>query len=382
MATTFAGFVNRTPPHNLLLTGGAGGTLYTVSNLNDSGAGSFREAWEATGTRIIKFGVSGWIDLESPAICGDDNVTVDGACAPNGGIGFRSASGNFAGGSLIAINRSNVWLRHIRIMPGVRGYTPGIDEIEIDALLLSGFDGGVCRDVWIDHCSLFWGNDTMLELWAGAGGVSNVAITNCIIAEALRANTHPSGNHSTGVLIGFSAHDILFANNLIAHCLDRVPYISDGWNINLINNVVYNSSNQTMKADYQGQGATGPATYDINVIGNNIIRGPDSNNSATSQDKYAWRGFDSRYNVFVSDNVAANAQIHPDSTGTEAASVFNFGTYTTRPAAAGKAFVLANAGATLPRQSPTDARIISEVSAGGGGAVDTITTDDYPDLSI
>lgn len=56
--------------------GGRGGKVITVTNLNDRGPGSFREACETGGARIIVFNVSGIIRLESPIIVRAPYVTI------------------------------------------------------------------------------------------------------------------------------------------------------------------------------------------------------------------------------------------------------------------------------------------------------------------
>src|SRR6185312_7176562 len=66
--------------------GGRGGKVIVVTNLDDSGPGSFREACEADGPRIVVFGVSGTIGLKSPITVRNPNLTIAGQTAPGDGI--------------------------------------------------------------------------------------------------------------------------------------------------------------------------------------------------------------------------------------------------------------------------------------------------------
>jgi pectate lyase len=91
------------------VTGGRGGTVYHVTTLADSGAGSFRDAVSHSG-RIIVFDVGGYITLNSAVSC-SGNITIAGQTAPGGGIGFK-------GGEISFSNRSNIVCRCIRIRPG------------------------------------------------------------------------------------------------------------------------------------------------------------------------------------------------------------------------------------------------------------------------
>src|SRR5581483_3225332 len=76
-------------------TGGRGGSVYVVTNLNDSGAGSFRDAVSQS-NRIVVFNVGGYINLSSPVSVAS-NITIDGQTAPGGGIGVKGSEVSFDG---------------------------------------------------------------------------------------------------------------------------------------------------------------------------------------------------------------------------------------------------------------------------------------------
>jgi pectate lyase len=110
--------------------GGAGGTLYTVTNTNDSGAGSFREACEASGARIVEFNVSGDIELQTKISITNNNITIRGWKAPNGGICIRTDPDMLT--EAIEIKASEVIISSIRIRPG----PSTLDSSTLDAISL------------------------------------------------------------------------------------------------------------------------------------------------------------------------------------------------------------------------------------------------------
>jgi pectate lyase len=117
------------------VTGGRNGVVYHVTNLNDSGTGSFRDAVSSSG-RIIVFDVGGYVQLQT-AVSGKSNLTIAGQTAPGGGIGFE-------GGEISFASQSNIIVRHIRIRPGSDTASSTDDALSLYR----------AHDVIIDHTSL------------------------------------------------------------------------------------------------------------------------------------------------------------------------------------------------------------------------------------
>jgi hypothetical protein len=91
------------------VTGGRGGTVYHVTNLNDDGVGSFRDA-VSQGNRIVVFDVGGIINIKT-AVSIKSNITIAGQTAPGEGIAIH-------GGKLSTGKQSNIIIRYLRIRPG------------------------------------------------------------------------------------------------------------------------------------------------------------------------------------------------------------------------------------------------------------------------
>ncbi|MEM5565566.1 choice-of-anchor J domain-containing protein [Psychroserpens sp. AS72] len=189
-------------------TGGRGGTVYHVTNLNNSGTGSLRDATSSS-NRIIVFDVSGTIELTSTLVITSDNLTIAGQTAPLGGITVTGKTVNFS-------NADNIIVRYIRFRPD---YTSDI----VDALNANNFTNSI-----VDHCSISWGGD---ECFSQTGTSSNITVQNCILAES-----------ATGMLAGGSnttSNNFSIINNLWYNISHRTPNIAAD-RTDVINNVVHN----------------------------------------------------------------------------------------------------------------------------------------------
>lgn len=242
------------------ITGGAGGAVYTVTSLEDSGAGTLRDALNRTGKRTIVFAVGGTIYLKSslPIVNGD--LTIAGQTAPGGGITIAQCP--------VSIKAKNVIIRFVRFRLG----DLGLDKENANNNLFDPEEGdalgvGSCEDLMIDHCSISWSTDEC----ASFKNTKNMTVQYCIISESLRASAHTKGNHGYGGIWGGS--NASYHHNLLADHDSRNPRFSHSFleNANLrgpidyLNNVVFNwGGNST----YGGETGTEGTEFHINMIGN------------------------------------------------------------------------------------------------------------------
>jgi pectate lyase len=244
-------------------TGGRGGKILTVTNLDDSGPGSFREAVSAKGPRIVVFAISGTIHLNTPLSIKAD-VTIAGQTAPGDGICLADHP--------VTLGGNNIIVRYLRFRMGDKNQNKGM----VDG---SGHDdafGGTRRNnIIIDHCSLSWSTDEVMSVYAG----DSTTLQWNIITEPLNYSYHfETGDkdfehHGFGGIWGgkhLSAH-----HNLFAHCNNRNPRF-DGIrncpeeNVDFRNNVIYNWGTNTM---YAGEGGS------YNIVANYFKYGPSTSKS-------------------------------------------------------------------------------------------------------
>lgn len=257
--------------HGRFVTGGRGGKIVHVTNLNDSGAGSFREAVKS-GKRIIVFDVAGVIALKSDLKFAD-NITILGQTAPSPGITLRYYT--------VQPGSNNI-IRFIRIR---RGQEKDIND---------GADASWQRNktgIIYDHCSLSWSIDEVASFYDN----NNFTMQWCTVAESLTNPGHSKGAHGYGGIWGGKLAS--FHHNFVGHLMNRGPRFNGaryGWtgytsnkeydtykwkntvqaeNVDFRNCVMYNA---------QGTCYGGPGGGQINIVNNYYKAGPSHSLKGTT----------------------------------------------------------------------------------------------------
>ena len=348
-------------------TGGRGGRVLVVTSLEDEGPGTFREACETGGARIIVFNVSGVIRLKSPIHLRAPYVTIAGQTATGDGVCVTGAS--------FLIDTHDVVIRHMRFRRGAQDVA-----FRDDAL-----GGNAVGNIIIDHCSASWGLDENMSIYrhvysrneTGYGlklPTVNITIQNSMFSEAL--DTY---NHAFGATIG--GHNSTFCRNLFASNISRNCSVGMDGGFNLVNNVIYNWWNRSVDGgdnnslyniinnyykpgpitpvdkpiSYRilkpesGRDKSQPVTFGKAFVHGNMVYG---NNKVT---KNNWDG-----GVQLADEIDLNEYL-PKIKVNEP---FEMAPVTIMPTKEAYDFVLNNVGANFPRRDAVDARVVKTVKTG------------------
>lgn len=237
-------------------TGGRGGEVYHVTNLNDSGTGSLRDAVSSS-SRIVVFDVSGTIELKSNIIC-SSNITIAGQTAP-GGSGVTLKNYKFGMGG------DNIIVRYLSSRPGPANATSSGND---------AWGGAAGSNSMVDHCSLGWTTD---EQWGLYSNNMNYTVQYSVIGPANSWGGHVKGVHGFGLMMGKG--NLTFDHNLIIHNVSRNfrGKVQSTYTADFTNNIIY---------DWGYQTAYGTIGH-LNYVNNTLKAG----NSTTSG--YHWMNVDS-----------------------------------------------------------------------------------------
>ncbi|WP_146907644.1 pectate lyase family protein [Arenimonas daejeonensis] len=358
--------------------GGRGGKILRVTTLAPEGPGSFIEAVNTPGPRIVVFEVGGVIDLDRREVrITEPFLTIAGQTAPQPGISF------IRGGFIIATH--DVVVRHIRVRPGSTGLPQRAGK-DFDAITtVRG-----ARDVIVDHCSMTWATDENLSAsstrFAGesrddwkANASRRITFSNNLLAEGLANSTHGKGEHSKGTLIHDHVNDVLIVGNLYAHNYERNPLFKGGARGQVINNLIYNPGQRAAHYNLIAEEWLGREPYETGqmVLRGNVMRaGIDTESLA-----FFMVGGSGDIELFTEDNLVVDRIGQPlplQGSYTTAplkvitpakAPALPFGVRVL-PSAQVQDAVVANAGARPRDRDDIDRRIVADVIEGRGRIID------------
>ena len=359
--------------------GGRGGRVFVVTSLDDSGPGTFREACEAGGPRIVVFNVAGIIRLKDRIRIRAPYITIDGSTAPGDGVCIA--------GNTVELDTHDVVIRHMRFRRGETDVGDRNDSI----------GGNPVGNIMIDHVSASWGLDENMSMYRHMykppdGGKDlklptvNITIQNSIFSEGL--NTY---HHAFGSTIGGT--NCTFMRNLWANNTGRNPSMGMGGDFALVNNVIFNWRHRTTDG---GDGTSrvnsianyfkpGPGTPVDRPIGHRILKAESRTKPPAEKEfgKFHVAGNVIEGNEKVTaDNWAGGVQFADEEDvkgeplddynrryleASRAAEPFPMAPLRITSAQDAYDEVLAGAGATLPRRDAVDERVVAMVRTGDVG---------------
>lgn len=353
--------------------GGRGGKVIVVTNLNDSGPGSFREACETGGPRIVLFNVAGIIKLKERIRVRAPYITIAGNTAPGDGVCIA--------GNTVELETHDVIVRHMRFR---RGETWVGDRND-------SFGGNPTGNIMIDHVSASWGLDECMSMYRHMyqppeGGKElklptvNITIQNSIASEGL--NTY---NHAFGSTIG--GLNSTFHHNLWACNGGRNPSVGMYGDFTFVNNVLFNwvhrtvdgGDNKSYFSVYNNYFKPGPATPTNAPIAYRLLK-PESERNKDVKDHFGIAYVDGNIvegnDRVTKDNWDGGVQpeVREESLTAALAQIRTNKPYAHAPLpvqSAKEAYrhALDNVGATLPVRDAVDARVIKALHNGNPTAI-------------
>jgi hypothetical protein len=357
--------------------GGRSGKVFVVTNLDDGGPGSFREAVESAGPRIVVFNVAGIIHLKQPLHILAPYITIDGHTAPGDGVCIAGFS--------TLVDTHDVVIRYMRFR---RGATNLFDRDDC-------LGGQPIGNIIVDHCSCSWGLDENLSMYRHVykpkGATEylkyptlNITLQWNISSEALNTYGHAFGGTWGG-------NNTSFHHNLFACNTGRNPSIGMSYDFNFVDNVLFNWRHRTLDGGDQGSrvncinnyyqpgpvteksvshriGLPQPSTFkpDMTVrygkwfAAGNVVEG----NDAVTKDN--WNGGIQFKGGGTEEDPTYESRNMTETLIAKVRSENPFPMAAIKIQSAKKAYelVLANAGATLPKRDSVDERAIRETRTG------------------
>jgi pectate lyase len=354
--------------------GGRGGKVFIVTSLEDSGPGTFREALESAGPRIVVFSVAGIINLKNRIVVRAPYLTIAGQTAPGDGVCIA--------GNTVEIEAHDVVIRYMRFRRGAMDVGDRNDSL----------GGNPIGNIIVDHCSCSWGFDENLSMYRHmydpGDGTKELKLPTCniTIQWSISSEALDTFNHAFGGTWG--GRNDTFHHNLFACNTGRNCSMGLGGDFNYINNVIFNWRHRTVDG--------GDDTSQVNIINNYYKPGPITNVDAPighriiKADSKRGKNIPLQFGHFyctgnivegdekvTNDNWAGGVQLIDSGDKFESDKKpedflkeikvdqpFMMAPITIQSAKDAYESVLSDAGATLPKRDPVDTRVIEEVRTG------------------
>ena len=334
--------------------GGRGGKVLFVTNLNDSGPGSLREAIETKGPRTVIFRVGGLIETKGLSVR-EPYLTIAGQTAPGEGICIRKT---IKSGDVFDLSETHdVIIRFIRLRAGnnTAEGTSATSPNRGDSFRVYDSENFI-----VDHCSCSWGNP---ETMSASGSVDRYSVQWCIISEG-----NNQQRHAFATILGGNRSS--WHHNLFAHMFSRVPRWGDiTVQCDFRNNVIYDWGHTCGYGDMRT----------LNYVNNYVRKGP----STTQRPPYFI--IDPKVvlpaSLYLNGNIMAGvAEVTRDNwkgvAGDriwQSSAPFPAPSVRTQSAEDAFALVLKSAGATLPRRDSVDERVVNDARNGTGRIINDET---------
>jgi len=347
--------------------GGRGGRVIEVTNLNDYGPGSFRDACEQGGARIVVFNVAGIIHLSKPVSIRAPYITIEGQSAPGDGICIAGES--------VWVDTHDVVVRFMRFRRGNTDVTRRDDA----------FGGNPIGNIMIDHVSGSWGCDEVMSMYrhiyyrpgqktGDKLPTVNITMQNCMYAKGLDTYNHAFGSTLGGL-------NSTFMRDLWADNISRNPSVGMFGDFGFFNNVIFNwwdrsadgGDNRSLFNFINNYYKPGPITDMAKPVGHRILK-PEPGRSPGTK---GWYG-----RVYANGNIMeGDEKVTKDNWdgGIQIGEMPDAGRYTdsirvNKPfphapvtiitAQEAHDWVLKNVGCTLPVRDEFDKHIVEEVRTG------------------
>ncbi|MDB5972514.1 MAG: Pectate lyase [Hydrocarboniphaga sp.] len=375
--------------------GGRGGAVLFVTNLDDSGSGSFRAAATSAGPRTIVFRVSGYIALESPIEIKSPFLTIAGQTAPGGGVCIR--------GDKVVVNTHDVIIRQFCSRIGKSGGATVPSKRR-------SLDIRDAQNVIVDHSSFSWSLDDVVGVidLKDPLDTKNITIQWSILTEPLFQGAHPLGGPLVVGGGGGGVTNISLHHNLFSQCHVKCPSILSGETVDFVNNYTFNwaslATAVTSGSSVGNHKFYGPSF--VNIVNNLYKAGPGINSPSpldgrivVGQKRAKTAAAIRDFRVYVHGNVDDSGR--PADTVTDGEGLLRImpaeerAQVLARSPVNNKTFelsventqglgekILRSVGRTIPKRDAVDMRVVDDVRQ-GRGRKSTVPEDagGYPNLA-